>query len=522
MRWSSQYERLAVYGTEYAIATSHPTASAVGLQVLANGGNAVDAALAAHAVLCVVEPGMTGVGGDCFALYYDARSRKIVGINGSGYAPAERPATLTPAMFGPTSPHAVTIPGAVDAWCRLSAAYGTRPLDELFAPAMRLAEDGTPLHRRVAWDWANEAPRLATNAVAAQVFLPGGRAPKAGERHAQPNLARTLGAIARHGRSAFYEGAIAEDMVTALRALGGTHSLEDFAEFHSTAVDPVATDFAGHRVVECPPNSQGVIALLLLNVLDELRAEFPPASEADHIHLLAEATKSAYDVRDAVLADEGFLGETVAALLSRDRARGLARRIKDRERRRSGAGAGGNTTYLCAVDRDGNCISFINSLFDAFGSCIVAPKSGVLLNNRGLCFSLRPQHPNAIGPRKRPMHTIIPGMITMPDGRPIGPFGVMGGHYQAAGHANFVLNLLVRAMDPQQALNAPRSFATEGVLRVEATLGDSVVQDLQARGHDVLVWERPIGGGQAIMTDLARGVLVAGSDPRKDGCALAR
>jgi gamma-glutamyltranspeptidase/glutathione hydrolase len=341
--------------------------------------------------------------------------------------------------------------------------------------------------------------------------------------HAQPLLARTLAAITERGREAFYEGEVAEDIVATLRSRGGAHSLDDMAGYRSLYTTPIETSFAGHRIVECPPNGQGVIALLLLNILGEAATAFPPRSEADWIHLLAEATKLAYRVRDEVLADERHIGEPVASLLDPERSRALARSITARAAPLASPDPihGGNTTYLCVVDRDGNCLSFINSLYDAYGSCIVAPKSGVLLNNRGMCFSTVAGHPNCIGPGKRPLQTIIPGMILTEDGRAVGPFGVMGGDYQAAGHADFVRRLLVQGLDPQQAINAPRTFATEGVLRVERVLPDAYRSELAGRGHEIPNWERPIGGAQAIVIDQASGTLAAASDPRKDGCAIA-
>jgi gamma-glutamyltranspeptidase/glutathione hydrolase len=522
MRFSPQYERLPVYGTEHAIATSHPTASAVGHAVLQAGGNAVDAALAAHAVLCVCEPGMTGVGGDCFVLYFDAARRQVIALNGSGYAPIGQGSGVPASELQPESGIAVTIPGAVDAWCRLAHDYGSRPLEELFAPAIRLAREGAPVHARVAWDWANEAERLARDPVARRVFLKDGEAPRAGALHAQPLLAETLEAIAARGRAAFYEGGIAEDIVATLRSRGGAHSMDDMADYASFYTTPIETTFAGHRIVECPPNGQGVIALLLLDILGEAAKVLPPRSEADWIHLLAEATKLAYGVRDELLADERHLGETVASLLRPERSRQLARRIGARASPlvEVAPPQGGNTTYLCAVDRNGNCISFINSLYDAFGSCIVTPRFGVLLNNRGMCFSTVRGHPNEIGPGKRPLQTIIPGMILDSDDSPVGSFGVMGGHYQAAGHADFVRRLLIEGLDPQQAINAPRTFATEGVLRVEPILPEALRLDLTRRGHRLPQWTRPIGGAQAIIRD-ASGTLIAASDPRKDGCAIA-
>jgi gamma-glutamyltranspeptidase/glutathione hydrolase len=522
MRWSNQYERLPVFGTEHAIATSHPTATAVGHAVLAGGGNAVDAVLAAHAVLCVVEPGMTGVGGDCFAIYYDASRRKVVAVNGSGYAPAALPDDVAPEALHPSSAVAVTIPGAVHAWHRLANDYGTRPLDELFAPAIRLAEEGAPVHARVAWDWANEAPRLALDPIAREVLLRDGKAPRLGDRHGNPRLAQTLAAIAKPaGCETFYTGWIAEDIVESLKSRGGAHSLEDMAEYSSKYVQPVATTFGDRRILECPPNTQGVIALLILNLLTGAFARAAPRGESEQIHLLAEATKEAYAVRDAELADEDCMRMSAGALLAQAHDPAAAAPAPGRAAVGGRRAPFGDTTYLCAVDRHGNCLSFINSLYEPFGSCIMARRSGILLNNRGMCFTTEPGHANRIGPRKRPMHTIIPGMMVAEDGLPIGPFGVMGGDYQAAGHADFVRRVAFEGLNPQQAINAPRTFAIEGVLRVEPTLDGEVRSDLESRGHRVIEWEKPIGGAQAILIDRERGVLCAASDPRKDGCAIA-
>lgn len=523
MRFSQQYERLPVYGSSHAIATSHPAASMAGLSVLTSGGNAVDAALAAHAVLCVCEPGMTGVGGDCFVLYYDAARRTVVGLNGSGPAPAGQHSPIDATELHAESGVAVMVPGAVAAWCQLSDDYGSRSLEELFRPAIRLAREGAPVHARVAWDWAAEADRLARDPVAREVLLVGGQAPRAGDRHAQPLLAETLATIAKHGRAGFYEGAIADDIVTTLRQRGGAHTADDMASYRPHYMTPIDTVFAGQRVVECPPNTQGVIALLILDIYEEAAAMYPTRSEADRIHLLAEATKIAYRIRDTGLADEAYAIETVASLLDPARSRALARAIGPTAADGANGSSrhGNNTTYLCVVDRNGNCISFINSIYDAFGSCIVAPRSGVLLNNRGMCFSTIPGHCNAIAAGKRPLQTIIPGLILSASGRPIGPFGVMGGHYQATGHADLLRRMFLEGMNPQDAINAPRTFATEGVLQVERTLDSCLQADLASRGHRVVRWHKPIGGAQAIVIDETRGTLVAASDPRKDGCALA-
>ena len=502
MRYSPQFERTAVYGMTAAIATSHPLASQVGLQVLREGGNAVDAAIAAVAVLGVVEPGMTGIGGDCFVLYAPAGAGRVIALNGSGTAPAAASLDYFNgrgiATIGPESPHAVTIPGAVDSWCRLAADHGTRGIDALLAPAIALAEGGHPVHQRVALDWEAETPRLRANEAAAAVFLPGGRTPRAGDVFRQPQLAATLRAIASHGRAAFYEGPIAAEMTEVLHRLGGLHTLEDFAGFRAEYVEPIETVYQDHRVLECPPNGQGVAALMLLNVLARCGLGDTGLSEADRIHLLAEATKQVYRQRDRLVADPRRVAVPVADMLSAAEADRLRAPIR--------------------LDRA--AWAAFSTEPDHWGSTIVAPGAGVLFHNRGQSFRLEAGHPNAIAGGKRPFHTIIPGMV-MKDDRAVAPFGVMGGQYQAVGHAAVLSSVLERGMDVQQAIGHPRSFAFDGKLRLEPLIDAAVAADLERRGHVLERSERPIGGGQAIWIDHARGVLIAGSDPRKDGCALA-
>jgi gamma-glutamyltranspeptidase/glutathione hydrolase len=518
--------RSALIAGEAAIATSHPLASAAGLEVLMDGGNAVDAALAAVAVQCVVEAHMTGIGGDCFVLYAPA-GRDALALNGSGRAPravsvealqAEGLATIPQ-----RSPHAVTVPGAISAWCRLHTEHGSLPLDRLFARAILYAEQGYPVTPRVGWDWAQEAEFLAGDAGCRSVFLPGGRIPGVGDRHAQPLLGARLRDIAAKGAGAFYEGAVAESLVPFLKARGGLHTLDDFAAGRDGAnwVDPIRLDYRGTEVVECPPNGQGLAALMILGLLSgtDLSAEMP---EADRIHLLAEATKIAYHHRDALIGDPDHLPYDPKTLLSPEVLDTLRRRI---DPRRAGAPAlwtepeHRDTVYLCVVDRDGNAVSFINSIFDSFGAGLLDPETGVLLHSRGASFRVEAGHPNAIGPGKRPMHTIIPGLLRR-QGRTAGVFGVMGGHYQATGQAQFVSAVFDRGLDPQAALDLPRSFAFDGTLQLEPRIGEAVAADLAGRGHAVDRRAEPLGGGQAILIDHDRGVLIAGSDPRKDGCAL--
>lgn len=520
--------RSAAFGEAGMVATSHPEASLAAREQLRAGGNAVDAALAAVSTLCVVEPHMTGIGGDCFVLYSPAggeNAGQVLALNGSGCAPSgiSSDALLAQGIteIDYQSAHAVTVPGAVDAWCRLHEAHGSRPLEAIFARAIELGEEGYRVLPRIALDWADNAERLRVDANAAAVFLPEGEAPKAGDRHAQPALARTLRAIAANGRSAFYEGAVAEDMVAALRALGGFHSLEDFAAQGSEWVEPIKTFYRDHEIYECPPNGQGLIALVILNQLSGLGFD-GALSELDRVHLLAEATKLGYASRDRYVGDPAQVEVPVEQMLSAAYADHLRGQIKPEtalETPDTDLPEHKDTVYLTVVDRDGNAISFINSIFEAFGSTRLAPGSGVMLHNRGASFRVSGEHPNGIAPGKRPLHTIIPGMV-MRGGRAVMPFGVMGGHYQATGHADFLSHVLDQGLDVQQALECPRSFASGGGLKIETGYDQAVFDGLAARGHDVTWADRAIGGGQAIWIDHERGVLIGGSDPRKDGCAL--
>jgi gamma-glutamyltranspeptidase/glutathione hydrolase len=506
-------------------ATSHPHATRVALDVLRGGGNAVDAAVAAAAVLAVVEPAMTSIGGDCFVLL-SKQGAPPIGLNGSGRAPAA--ATLDwfldkrIAAIGPEMPHAVTVPGAIDAWCRLVADHGTRDIGTLLQPAIDAAESGHPVPPRVAYDWSGALPRISHDAATKAIFLPGGRPPAVGDRHRNPKHAETLRQIARHGRAGFYDGAVMEDLVGHLRELGGLHTPDDFAAQRCDYVTPITAPYRGHEVCEIPPNGQGITALIILKILQHFDLSEARCGLADWIHLIAEASKAAYLVRDTEIGDPAAMRVTPESLLDDARIRAAVSRIaRDRVQGpvETDAEKHTDTTYLTVVDRDRNAVSFINSLFQAFGSGITGPRSGVLLHNRGISFRVTPGHPNAIGARKRPMHTIIPAML-LKDGKAVMPFGVMGGHYQATGHASFVSGLLDRGLDPQQANEAPRHFAYGGALQLEEGVPDDVAAELARRGHVIERVPKPLGGCQAIWIDHARGVLMGASDPRKDGCAF--
>ena len=508
-------------------ATSHPAATLTAIEVLRGGGNAMDAAIAACAVLCVVEPQSTGIGGDCFVLYAPKGGGEVIAYNGSGRAPA----AAETAWFldrgideiDPQSPHAVTIPGAIDAWARLAADHGTRSLGELLQPAIGYAEDGYVVLPRVARDWAGCVDKLRANPTATRIFLPDGKSPRAGDVHRQPELAETLRVIAREGREGFYSGSVAEDIVGFLRGCGGLHSLDDFATAGGEYVAPIHSDYHDLEIHECPPNGQGMVALIMLNLLSGFDlAKLDPAGP-ERLHLEVEAGRLAFRDRDAFLADPKFADVPIEHLLSTayaDDLRGVIQADKAIENLPLPSMAAHNdTVYLTVVDRDRNAVSFINSLFDSFGSGLAAPESGVILQNRGIGFVVDPSHPNCIAPGKRPLHTIIPGMA-LAGGRVVMPFGVMGAHYQPFGHAHLITNIVDYGMDVQAALDFPRVFRYGDKLECERGIDPAVVAALAALGHDPQIAAKPLGGGQAIHIDWQSGVLTGGSDPRKDGCAL--
>ncbi len=518
--------RSPAYAQKGMAATSHSLATLTAVDILRAGGNAVDAAIAASAVLCVVEPQATGIGGDCFVLYAPADSDKVVALNGSGKSPgkAELSWFVNQGMkqISLQSPHSVTVPGAVDAWCQLHSDYGKKNFAELLAPAIRLAKEGYTVHPRVAYDWAQLAKKLRATKNATRMLLVDGVAPRAGDRHRQLELGETLAAIAQSGREAFYTGPVAEDMVSYLQSLGGLHTLEDFAAPQAEYVTPISARYRGYDVVECPPNGQGLTALIMLNILAGFSlTDYAPMS-AQRLHLECEAARLAYGVRDRYVADPDQASIPLDFLLSEDYAAQLRAKISlDKAMSSledSDFPAHPDTVYLCVVDQEGNAVSFINSVFHGFGSGLVGPRTGVVLQNRGAGFVLTEGHRNAIAPYKRPLHTIIPGMLKKA-GRAVMPFGVMGGQYQPTGHAHFLTNLLDYRMDVQAALDFPRVFHDGKRCIVERGIPVRVQDQLTALGHQVAPAVLPHGGGQAIWIGEG-GDLIGGSDPRKDGNAL--
>jgi len=515
--------RSATFATNGMCATSHPLAAKTAIDILERGGTAMDAAIAGAVLLGLCEPQMTGIGGDCFVLFSRPGDQTIHALNGSGRAAAAASAAALRAKGHATVPlhsaDAVTIPGAVDAFCQLSADHGRLGLDALLAPAIRYAEDGVPVAPRVAFDWPTAGKALQGHGL--RHFMPSGIPPKAGQMFYAPGQAEVLRRIARDGRAAFYEGEVAEDIVATLRALGGPHTAADFAAQRCDYTTPVSGHYKGANLVEHPPNGQGATAILLLNILSHFDIAGMEPFGAARTHIEAEATKLAYDARTRFIADPEHMTKLdymlapdtaakLAALIDPKRAMPAAKPLTEAVHR--------DTIYITVVDRDRMVVSLIYSIFHGFGSGIASEKFGVLLQNRGAGFTLEEGHPNELAGGKRPMHTIIPGMLTE-GGRVTMPFGVMGGSFQSTGHARMVSNLRDFGMDVQSAIDAPRAFADPAGLKLERGYAPEVAQRLADMGHTILSLPEPIGGAQAIYLHDS-GVLEGGSDARKDGCAL--
>ncbi|WP_119390505.1 gamma-glutamyltransferase family protein [Taklimakanibacter lacteus] len=518
--------RSVAYGTQGMAATSSPLATISALDVLRQGGNAVDAAITASAVLCITEPHMTGIGGDCFALIGKSDGT-IEGINGSGRASSRADADWLKAArlssIEPRSVHAVTVPGAIDAWAALLARHGTMDLREALQPAIRLAEAGVATTPRVAFDWAQDVADLAGDEGARLHYLRDGRSPVEGEVMCYPALARTLKLIAAEGRDGFYAGEVADEIVTHLEARGGLLSQDDFAGTQASWVEPIGIDYAGVELVEIPPNGQGLTVLIALNILKRFDMARYGEASVERYHLQIEALKLAWVLRNRHIADPDFMAVAPESLLGDTMGETLAARI---DMKRAGSDPerqlkmpGSDTVYLTVADRDGMAVSFINSIYWSFGSGIVTPKSGIALQNRGANFVTSLGHPNCIGPGKRPLHTIIPAMVRR-KGKIDMSFGVMGGAYQPMGHVGVMLNRYVYGQDVQTALDFPRLFPQEGRVEVEAGIDPSVRKGLAGFGHELIDAAEPLGGGQAILFDRTHNVLAGGSDFRKDGLAL--
>ncbi len=540
--------RSPVLATHGMVCASQPLAAQIGLDILRRGGSAVDAAIAVDAALGLMEPTSCGVGGDLFAIVWDTRSGRLYGLNASGRAPqAMTIARLRAAgivdRLPDYGPFTVTVPGCVDGWSSLHARFGRLPLRELLAPAIGYARDGFPVTPVIAHYWALSATRYPESPRFAATFLPGGRAPRAGELFRNPDLAATLETIAGGGRDAFYAGDLARRIAGCVQEAGGWLTVEDLAANRPQWVDPIATAYRGYDVWELPPNGQGACVLQMLNLLEPYDLARLGFGSAEHLHLLAEVKKIVYADRAVFYADPVFAGLPLARLLSRDYARGrltlydpqhaaLAVPPGDLPLRRLGAPPEHNdTVYLTVVDADRNAVSLIQSNYAGFGSGLVPEGAGFGLQNRGNLFALDPAHANALAPGKRPFHTIIPAMVTK-DGRAVFSFGVMGGDMQPQGHVEVLCNILDFGMDVQEAGDAPRlrhtgsqeptgeTMTDGGLLHLERGFAPEVVAELQRRGHRFGDPAVSYGGYQGIWIDWELGVLRGGSESRNDGCAV--
>ncbi|WP_169976268.1 gamma-glutamyltransferase [Tautonia rosea] len=530
--------RSAVLARNGMAATSQPLAVQTAIRVLQDGGNAIDAAIAANAVIGVVEPMSCGIGGDLFAIVWDAKTGTLHGLNASGRAPKR--ATIEfyrdqghdyVPVYGPLS---WSVPGCVDGWATLHERFGSVPMAELLAPAIRYAEEGFPVSEVIAANWKDDEERLAAVASSAECLLPGGKAPGFGEVFQNPDLARTLRIIADEGPAAFYRGEPARAIVAYSDEVGGLFSQEDFETHESTWVDPVSTNYRGYEVWELPPNGQGIAALQMLNILEHFDLASLGHNSAEALHLMIEAKKLAFEDRATYYADPAFAEVPVNRLISKEYAEGRAALI-DADQALTNVEPGpiqqGDTIYMTVVDKDRNCVSLIQSNFHSFGSQHVPRGLGFPLQNRGSWFALDPSHANRLEPGKRPFHTIIPAFVTK-DGEPWLSFGVMGGDMQPQGHVQVLCNMIDFGMDVQEAGEAARfrHFGSSeptgqpgdggGAVSLESGVGSDVRNALEAKGHRIDDRPGSYGGYQAIRIDLERGVLLGGSDPRKDGAAI--
>jgi gamma-glutamyltranspeptidase / glutathione hydrolase len=527
------YGRSMVINDGGIVATSHTLASQAGAQILAHGGSAMDAAIAANAVLGVTEPMMNGVGGDLFLLYWDAKTSKLYGLNASGWAPRglsieylKQKGILQMPQAGIDS---VTVPGAVDGWAKAHARFGRLPWKDLFTPAIYYAEHGYPVPEIIHDYWEGDAQALKQTPEAERVFLPGGKAPAVGEMFSNPDLGKTLRFIAEGGRDAFYRGEIAQSIVSTSAELGGTMQADDLAEFSAEWVEPISITYHGWKVYELPPNGQGMAALEMLNIMSALLPDQAGPLAAMELHNRIEAMKLAYSDLYRYNADPRFAKVPVKGLLAEDYAKQRAALIDPNKANctpASGSPARSDTTYLAAVDKEGNIASLIQSNYDAFGSGVAIKGRGFVLQDRGGLFVLDPSHPNALAPRKRPFHTIIPAFMEQGDVH-IG-FGIMGGANQPLAHAQFVSNMVDYGMNIQAALSEPRFTVRpteQGIgceLLIESRVPVETLKELEQKGHKLKVrkeYSAAMGRGQAVLHNSKSNVNFAASDPRADGSA---
>jgi gamma-glutamyltranspeptidase/glutathione hydrolase len=529
--------RSAVYSQNGIVAASQPLAAQAGLHILSIGGNAADAAVATAAALAVTEPTSTGIGGDCFALYFDAHSGLITALNGSGRAPSKLNLELLAEQgfskaLPPFHPHTVTVPGACAGWCDVVNNHGRLSMEDVLMPAILLAENGFPVSPITAHFWKNGVEKQLSKSPGGHELTIDGRAPSPGEVFRNPNLARTLQMVAEKGAEGFYLGEIASSIVSVIQSAGGVLDEDDLAAHHSTWEDPISTTYRGFRIWECPPNGQGLTALIALNILEGFEIGEVSALSPERLHIIIEALRLAFADTRWYIADPVFSPLPIDDLLSKSYADDRRKIIQPRKAivnpQVGYPTNSSDTVYLSVIDGAGNACSFINSNYMGFGTGIVPSGWGFSLQNRGHGFSLDPSHPNALAPRKRPYHTIIPGLVTREDGSLYASFGVMGGFMQPQGHVQVILGLMDDGMDPQSVLDRPRICLRGGepneAIAIETGIPSETLVELAHWGHAVeLIEGTPramFGRGQIILRDSETGVICGGSDPRADGCAV--
>ncbi|MEW9673121.1 gamma-glutamyltransferase [Ammoniphilus sp. 3BR4] len=520
--------RSVVHAKNGMVVTSHPLAAMAGLQILQQGGNAFDAAVATASVLCAVEPMMTGLGGDMFALIYDAKKREVKGLNASGHAP--QAATLDFfeqngfTSIPSTGILSSTVPGVVDGWSQLLQSYGTLTFKEVLAPAIRYAEEGYPIPEMVAYYWKKAEQLLLQSEEATRKYLIDGKAPKEGTLFKQPDLAWSLKQIAKDGRDAFYQGGIADKIDEFMKNHHGLLRKEDLKEHRSRWVTPISTNYHGYEVLEIPPNGQGLVVLQMLNILENYDLKAIGHNSPEYVRLFIEAKKLAYADRDRYIADSEFADIPIDRLLSKEYAKELADLIQSGQKiSQSGVELGGDTVYLTVADKEGNVASVTNSIFSLFGSGVLIPNTGIFMHNRGSLFSLDRNHPNALQPGKRPFHTIIPGLV-LKDQKPLISFGVMGADMQPQGQVQTLVNMIDFGMNVQAAGDAPRFRHYNHGIFLESEISQKIRQELSEQGYTLLEQsdgdDFVVGGYQGIFIDPETGLFKGGSDPRKDGCAI--
>ncbi len=517
--------RSEVFSSNAMVASSQPLASESAIEILKKGGNAMDAAIAAAAVLAVIEPTDTGIGGDCFALFSKNGNSIPIAFNGSGKSPSrltiDSARELKLDYIDGRSPHSVTIPGAVDAWFKLHERFCNLDFDEIINPAIKFAEEGFFVHERLSYTWSNNFKRLV-NVEAKDIFLRNKKPPLPGQKMKNLYLAEVLKTISKQGRKGFYEGEVPSKIVKFLNELGGLHTTEDFCNAHGEFVEPIYSYYRDNKIFQLPPNTQGVIALIILRILESFKISKYDFNHPDRIHLLIEAAKIAYNYRNKLLGDlnssklimeiisDDLLINKLSQSIDVNKANNLIPPIPS---------IGSNTVYLTVVDKDLNAVSFINSIYESFGSGLVPPETGILLQNRGKSFNLIKGHPNCLQPSKRPMHTIIPGMVFRDD-KLFMSYGVMGGDYQPIGHSDVLSCVIDHNLNFQKSLDKPRFLPINDTIEVERSLSSKIVNKLKSKGHDVKTSQYPHGGGQIVSIDWKEGKLIGASDPRKDGIAL--